>query len=198
MTHESGGVLVRSYQSRVSMVLRVAAELCRRALVSCYTAPFSRACSSEMLRVDPDTEDVEMTTNDITGTIIGAAIAVHRELGPGLLESAYKACMCFELASLDVNFEPEAALKLRYRGQVLDCGYRMDLLVENRVIVELKSVVKLDPIHTAQMITYLRLAGCHVGLLINFNVKFLRDGVHRTVLGYQDERTLRRLPPTGV
>lgn len=100
--------------------------------------------------------------------------------------------MCYELTSRGLNFEPEAALRLRYKGNLIDCGYRMDLLVEGRVIVELKSVAKLDAIHTAQMITYLKLSGCRVGLILNFNVKLLRDGIHRTVLGYYDERSKRR------
>jgi len=133
-----------------------------------------------------------MRTNDITQQIIAAAITVHKELGPGLLESAYKACMCYELGARGLNFQPEAALRLRYKGNLIDCGYRMDLLVERSVIVELKSVAKLDAIHTAQMVTYLKLSGCHVGLILNFNVKLLRDGIHRTVLGYYDERTIRR------
>jgi GxxExxY protein len=111
----------------------------------------------------------------LTNHIIGAAINVHRELGPGLLESAYQACLGFELIARGINFERQKALPLVYRGRTLNCGYRMDFLVEGRVVVEVKSVDRLEPVHTAQVISYLRLPGCQVGLLLNFNVKWLTD-----------------------
>jgi GxxExxY protein len=115
----------------------------------------------------------------ITGRINGAAIAVHNELGPGLLESAYHACLEYELAQCGVPFEKHVPVPLRYHGVYVDCGYRLDLLVEERVIVEVKSVAVLAPIHEAQIITYLKLTGCPVGLLLNFNVTSMRHGIRR-------------------
>jgi len=125
------------------------------------------------------TEEEEL--NNITDAIIGAAINVHRALGPGLLESAYEACMVFELIDKGLKVEQQKPLPVVYRGVKLDCGYRLDLFVNGKVIVELKAVDKLLPIHEAQMLSYLRLSGCNVGLLINCNVKILKDGVKRIV-----------------
>ncbi|MEE8621750.1 MAG: GxxExxY protein [Syntrophobacteria bacterium] len=124
--------------------------------------------------------------NKITETVIGAAMAVHRELGPGLLESAYEACMVFELADRGLAVEQQKALPVQYRDVKLDCGYRLDLLVDGRVIVELKAVEKLEPIHEAQLLSYLKLSGCKVGLLINFNVRVLKLGIRRLVLGLEE------------
>ncbi|MCJ7615999.1 MAG: GxxExxY protein, partial [Desulfobacterales bacterium] len=112
--------------------------------------------------------------NNITETIIGAAMAVHRELGPGLLESTYEACLAYELVNRGLAVERQKELPVKYRGVKLDCGYRIDLLVEKKVIVELKAVERLEPIHIAQVLSYLKLSGCNVGLLINFNVKVLK------------------------
>ena len=121
----------------------------------------------------------------LTQQIIGAAIAVHRELGPGLLESSYEACLTFELVERRLRFERQKPLPLVYRGRTLDCGYRIDLLVEEEVVVEVKSVERLEPIHTAQVLSYLRLSSRKVGLLINFNVKWLADrGIRRVVNGF--------------
>ncbi len=120
--------------------------------------------------------------NDVTSTIIGAAIAVHRELGPGLLESAYTACLAMELADTGLSFVREEPLPLLYRGRPAGLGYRVDLLVEDQVIVEVKSVERLGAIHGAQLLSYLRMSGRSVGLLINFNVKWLvKEGLHRVV-----------------
>ncbi|MBI3580239.1 MAG: GxxExxY protein [Ignavibacteriales bacterium] len=119
--------------------------------------------------------------NEITETIIGAAITVHRTLGPGLLESAYEACLAFELLQLGLKVEQQKPLPVVYKSVHLDCGYRLDLLVEELVIVELKSVDQLIPIHKAQLISYLKLSGLTVGLLINFNTKMLKDGIQRIV-----------------
>jgi GxxExxY protein len=119
--------------------------------------------------------------NDITEAIIGAAICVHKELGPGLLESAYEACLAYELAEKRLKFERQKALPVIYRGVELDCGYRIDFLVEDQVVVELKAIENLEPIHEAQLLSYLKLSKCKVGLLINFNVKVLKDGIHRLV-----------------
>ena len=119
--------------------------------------------------------------NKITKNIIGAAIAVHRALGPGLLESAYEACLAYELVDRGLSVERQKALPVVYRGVKVDCGYRIDLLVENVVIVELKAAERLDPIHEAQLLSYLKLSGCKVGLLINFNVKILKSGIRRFI-----------------
>ena len=134
------------------------------------------------------TESTEMKSNinEITDVIIGAAIAVHKELGPGLLESAYETCLTFELADQKVKIERRKGLPIKYRGVQLDCGYRIDLLVEDKVVVELRAVQRLEPIHEAQLLSYLKLSGCKVGLLINFNVKVLKDGIRRLVHKYQE------------
>jgi GxxExxY protein len=120
--------------------------------------------------------------NSITKRIIGAAMAVHRELDPGLLESAYEACLAYELAERGLAVERQKALPVQYRGVKVDCGYRIDLLVEGEVIIELKTVGRLEPIHQAQLLSYLKLSGCKVGLLINFNVKVLKNGIRRLFL----------------
>lgn len=120
--------------------------------------------------------------NRITDIIIGAAIEVHRTLGPGLLESAYESCLVYEIIDRHgLKVEQQRPLQVIYRGVSLDCGYRLDLFVSDPVIVELKSVDKLLPIHEAQMLSYLKLSGSRVGLLINFNVKVLKDGIKRVV-----------------
>ncbi len=121
--------------------------------------------------------------NGITENIIGAAIQVHRALGPGLLESAYEACLAFELAKRGLRVEQQKPLPLIYEEIKLECGYRMDLLVEGLIVVEVKSVDGLAPIHEAQVITYLKLSGCKLALLINFNVTLLKDGIRRFING---------------
>ena len=129
-----------------------------------------------------------MEINRITETIIGAAIEVHRALGPGLLESVYEECLCRELSLRGIPFERQRSLPVEYKGLRLDCGYRLDLLVADTVVVEIKAVESLLPIHEAQLLTYLRLGGWKVGLLINFNVAVLRQGIRRRVLGLEKER----------
>jgi GxxExxY protein len=124
--------------------------------------------------------------NQITETIIGAAIEVHRALGPGLLESAYEECLCRELELRGVPFERQRPLSVEYKGLRLDCGYRLDLLVCGSVVVEIKAVESLLPIHAAQLLTYLKLGGWTVGLLINFNVPVLKRGIRRLVLGLEE------------
>lgn len=119
---------------------------------------------------------------ELTRQIISAAIEVHRELGPGLLESAYQACLCRELSLRDIPWQSEVALPVPYKGIRLDCGYRLDFVVEKSVAVELKSVEKILPIHQSQLMTYLRLSGIRVGLLINFNVEVLRRGIIRRII----------------
>jgi len=120
--------------------------------------------------------------HEITEAIIGAAIDVHRELGPGLLESAYEECFCHPLHLRGLNFQRQVELPVAYKGLKLDCGYRLDVVVENSVVVELKSIEQISPIHQAQLLTYLRLSGKKVGLLINFNVAVLKNGIVRRVL----------------
>jgi len=117
-----------------------------------------------------------------TRKIIGLAIEVHRHLGPGLLESTYQNCLAHEFQVNGIDFVSEAALPVHYKGCDLDCGYRIDLLVENRLIIELKSVEKVNPIHKAQILTYMKLSAISTGLLINFNVKRLVDGIERFVI----------------
>ena len=121
--------------------------------------------------------------NSLTEKIIGAAVRVHRELGPGLLESTYGACLTYELAETGLHVERQVMLPVRYRGVELDCGYRIDLWVEKKVVLELKAVDRLEPIHQAQLLSYLKLSGCKVGLLINFNVKVLKHGIRRMIHG---------------
>jgi GxxExxY protein len=123
-----------------------------------------------------------MTTNEITREIIGVAIEVHKRLGPGLLESAYEECLLHELHIRNLNVERQKGLPVVYKEVKLNCGYRLDFLVEGRVIVELKSVENLAPIHEAIILTYLRLSGHKPGLLINFNVTVLKDGVRRFIV----------------
>jgi len=120
--------------------------------------------------------------NELTYRTIGAAIEVHRTLGPGLLESTYRECLCRELSLRGISFRRECALPLKYKGIRLDCGYRIDLLVADLVVVEIKAIETLAPVHDAQLLTYLRVGGWKVGLLINFNVVVLKDGIHRRVL----------------
>jgi GxxExxY protein len=126
--------------------------------------------------------------NALTQSIIGAALEVHRELGPGRLEQAYEACLTFELLNKGFTVERQKLLPLVYKGHPLDiAGYRLDLLVEGAVIVEVKAVEKLDPVHTAQLLSYLRFTSCRVGLLFNFNVKWLTEhGLRRVVNGFPD------------
>jgi GxxExxY protein len=124
--------------------------------------------------------------NVLTREIIGAAIEVHRHLGPGLLESAYVKCLTRELCLKKIPFKREWPLPVIYKGIRLDCTYRLDLLVADAVVVEIKSVEALTPIHEAQLLTYLKLGGWQVGLLINFNVEVLRTGIHRRVLRLEE------------
>ncbi len=114
--------------------------------------------------------------------VIGLAIEVHRGLGPGLLESAYEECLCYELKINDISFRRQVPLPVVYKSIKLDCGYRMDLVVDDKLIVELKTVEKLLPVHEAQLLTYLKLSGLRTGLLMNFNTPVLKDGIRRLVL----------------
>jgi GxxExxY protein len=126
--------------------------------------------------------------NALTQSIIGAALEVHRELGPGMLEQAYEACLAFELLSRGFKIERQKALPVTYKRQPLDfVGYRIDLLVEDAVVIEVKAVEKFEPVHSAQLLSYLRFAQCRVGLLFNFNVKWLTEhGLKRVVNGFPE------------
>ena len=123
-----------------------------------------------------------MQTNELTGKIIGAAIEVHKQLGPGMLESAYEECLCYELSLCSLKVERQKPMPVVYKEIKLDCGYRTDLLVENEVIVELKAQDAILPVHEAQILTYLRFANKKIGLLINFDVTVLKNGIRRFIL----------------
>jgi len=127
-----------------------------------------------------------MDINKLSNRIIGAAIEVHKTLGPGLLESAYEQCLCHELSLRGLSFERQKELPVIYRGLKLDCGYRLDIVVEDAIILELKSCEKIEPIHKAQLLTYLRLSGISLGLILNFNVPAMRDGIVRIVNEFKE------------
>jgi GxxExxY protein len=120
--------------------------------------------------------------SDLSERVIGLAIEVHRHLGPGLLESAYEECLCFELKHSGIDYRRQVPLPVVYKDVRLDCGYRMDIVVERELILEIKAVERITPVHEAQMLTYLRLSGANVGLLMNFNSVVLRHGLRRFVL----------------
>jgi GxxExxY protein len=122
-----------------------------------------------------------MNENEISHEIITAAIGVHRHLGPGLLESTYKECLYYELVQQQLYVLKEVGLPLIYKNVKLECGYRIDLLVENKLIIEFKSVETLNDIHLAQILTYLKLRDCKLGLLLNFNVRLMKEGIRRVV-----------------
>jgi GxxExxY protein len=122
-----------------------------------------------------------MNENELSNKIIGCAMKVHTELGPGLLENAYEECLYYELKEIGLKVEKQRALPLVYKEVKLDAGYRLDLLVENKVVIEIKAIEAFTDVHTAQVITYLKLSGCKLGLLINFNVKSLKEGIKRLV-----------------
>jgi GxxExxY protein len=124
-----------------------------------------------------------MEINALSKEVIGAAMQVHRALGPGLLEGAYEACLAHEFATRKIIFERQRPIPLTYGGEVIEVGFRADFVVENAILLELKSVERLEPIHTAQVLTYLKLTGLQLGPLINFNVTMLQHGIRRVVLG---------------
>jgi len=130
---------------------------------------------------------VQERLNALIEQIIAAALIVHKELGPGMLESSYDTCLTFELLDRGLLVERQKSLPLIYRGRRLECGYRLDILVEGLVVVEVKAIERLERVHAAQVLSYLRLSGCKVGLLINFNVRWLiKDGVRRIVNGFPE------------
>jgi GxxExxY protein len=125
--------------------------------------------------------------NELTEAIIGAAMEVHRTLGPGLLESTYEMCLCRELLIHGIPFERQIAIPVEYKGVKLDCGYRADIVVDGTILLEIKAIDSLLPIHDAQLLSYLKLGGWKIGLLINFNVELLKNGLRRRVLGLVEE-----------
>ena len=129
---------------------------------------------------------LKMTYNELSYSVVGAAMKVHRELGPGLLEKAYQECLCYEITQLGLCVEKEVAMPLKYRGVKLECGFRMDLLVEKRLVVETKSVSELNDIHFAQLLSYLKQGDFRMGLLINFNSLILKNGIRRVVNGLEE------------
>ena len=148
-----------------------------------------------MNKVHLTTEGTENTEpikngNELTAIVIGCAIEVHRALGPGLLESAYEICLCRELSLRGIPLKRQVAIPVEYKGVKLDCGYRADLIVGGKILVEIKAVDQLAPIHEAQVLSYLKLSGLKVGLLINFNERVLTHGVRRKVLGPPEEVSL--------
>jgi GxxExxY protein len=134
-----------------------------------------------------------MKANEISGRVIGACIEIHRHLGPGLLESAYEECLAYELSLSGIQFERQKPLPVIYKGVQLECGYRLDSVVERQLIVELKTVSELLPIHEAQLLTYLKLSGLTLGLLINFHVSVLKDGIKRIANNFQEISASQRL-----
>jgi GxxExxY protein len=142
-----------------------------------------------MNRRDAETQSF----NEITEQVIGACIEIHRQLGPGLLESAYEECLCFELSQRGIRFERQKPLPVKYKSVNLDCGYRLDLVIEGKIILELKTVEHLLPIHEAQLLTYLKLSGLTLGLLINFNVPVLKNGIKRIANNFIDSSASPRL-----
>ncbi len=138
-------------------------------------------CANKQLTTER-TKITKIEFDELSNKLIGCVLEVHRELGPGLLESAYEMALAHELAQQGLSFRQQTPLAVRYKTVDIDCAYRIDLMIENQLIVELKSVDRLQPIHEAQLLTYMKLAGVSTGLLINFNVRLLRDGIKRMVL----------------
>jgi GxxExxY protein len=134
------------------------------------------------VKTTEDTESTEFLNNSLTEAIIGAAIVVHRELGPGLLESVYEKCMAFELVDRGFRVAIQQEIPVKFKGLTFDCGFRADLIVNENVLIELKAVEQLLPVHTAQVLTYLKLSSLKTGLLINFNVPLLKTGIKRLSL----------------
>ena len=122
-----------------------------------------------------------MELNDLTSKIIGASIEVHKNLGPGLLEKTYEECLCIELERVGLRYEKQITLPIEYKGRVIEGAYRIDVLVEDKIILELKAIEKIEKIHKAQLLTYLKLSNKELGLLINFNVELLKSGISRVI-----------------
>ena len=133
-----------------------------------------------------------MNINELSSSIIGAAIEVHKVIGPGLLESAYEECLCYELGLRRISFERQKPLPVVYKNRQLECGYRLDIIVDKVIILELKSCDRIESIHKAQLLTYLKLSGLTLGLLLNFNAVVMRDGIVRVVNGINEQSRSQR------
>jgi GxxExxY protein len=133
-----------------------------------------------------DEENERDRLNRLSNVVIGAALRVHSELGPGMLESAYEECALFELTDKGLHVERQKPVPLIYRGHRLDCGYRVDMIVEDAIVIEVKAIERLEKVHSAQVLSYLRQLKLKLGLLINFNVKWLQDGIKRVVNGFPE------------
>jgi GxxExxY protein len=138
------------------------------------------------MRGGMDEENERDRLNRLSNVVIGAALRVHSELGPGMLESAYEECTLFELTDKGLHVERQKPLPLIYRGHRLDCGYRVDMIVEDAIVIEVKAIERLERVHSAQVLSYLRQLKLKLGLLINFNVKWLQDGIQRVVNGFPE------------
>src|SRR6266550_216955 len=138
------------------------------------------------MRGGVDEENERDRLNRLSNVIIGAALRVHSELGPGMLESAYEECTLFELTDKGLHVERQKSLPLIYRGHRLDCGYRVDMIVEDAIVIEVKAIARLEKVHSAQVLSYLRQLKLKLGLMINFNVKWLQDGIKRVVNGFPE------------
>jgi GxxExxY protein len=145
---------------------------------------------AQLTAEDAENAEFRNDVNALTEAVIGAAIEVHRALGPGLLESTYEICLCHELKRRGIAFERQKPIPIEYKGVHLDCGCRADLLIDGKLLVELKSVDSLLPIYEAQLLSYLRLGGWNCALLINFNVRLLKEGIRRRVLNFTEETIL--------
>jgi GxxExxY protein len=142
---------------------------------------------SERIFTAENAENAEVTDlNRLTDSVIGSAIEIHRALGPGLLESTYEMCLCRELSLRQIPFERQKAIPVVYKGVTLDCGYRADLIIDRRLLIEINSIEAVAAIHEAQLLSYLKLGGWKVGLLINFNVQLLKSGIRRRVLNLEE------------
>ena len=145
------------------------------------------SCFIEVVhRKDAKDAKIFMDVNALSRTVIGLAIEIHKELGPGLLESAYEEAMCYELDSKGLQYDRQKQIPVSYKGKNLDAGYRIDLLVENALVLELKSVSTILPVHEAQVLTYMKLGGWPIGLLLNFNVPVLKQGIRRLVMNLNE------------
>jgi GxxExxY protein len=157
-----------------------------RLLEPCTGCTHERLFTAEHAQIAEKTMEEKDSLAQITRRIIGAAIEVHRHLGPGLLESAYETCLAFELKQLGFRIEQQRPLPVVYKDVKLDCGYRLDIVVDDAIIIEVKAIAQLAPIHDAQLLSYLRLSGMKVGLLLNFHVRVLKNGLKRIVNEFPD------------
>lgn len=187
----NGNEVILTGQGPIWLYLRLAHALHGKAVKLSYDSPVTGEVivfdHNPMTQPEPQSREEhrqDNETDELTDRIIGAAIRVHRTLGPGLLESAYQKCFAYELDKLPLPVECEKLLPLQYETVAIDAGYRLDMLVAGQVVIENKTVERLLPIHEAQLLTYLKLTGCKVGLIINWHVPLLKNGIKRMVLNF--------------